>query len=156
MSSEKLNTIVIKFNRILNKFAIIEKMSLNDVDGIKLTCQQMHLIDIIGKMPERNVTELAKVLGVTKGAVSQKLTWLEKKGFIIKLREQGNNRDTFVKLTDIGWEAYNCHDRFHKEVDSVLFDKIENISDDNEKCINEILDGLDGALTNAIENKNTK
>ncbi len=152
MSNEKLNMIVIKFNRIINKFSIIEKSVFN-VSGIKLTSYQIHLIDTIGRLPEMNVTEIAKTLGVTKGAVSQKLTWLEKKGFIVKLRQHGNNRDTFVKLTDLGWQAYDYHEKFHEQFDKGLFNAIQNISDENEKCINDILDRLDSALTDVIEEK---
>lgn len=151
MNSENFNEIVMKFNSIINKISRIEKKAIFSVDGIQLTVQQIHLIDLIGRFPDINITELANTSGVTKGAVSQKLSWLEKRKFIIKVRGEGNNKETFVKLTDLGWKAFKVHEKYHEKFDRELFDTIKNMSEENTELVNLILSKVDNIFTRFLE-----
>ena len=53
-----------------------------------------------------NATEIAKQLGLTKGAVSQTISRLEKKGIIRKTKDPYNKNELTLSLTDFGKKAY--------------------------------------------------
>jgi DNA-binding MarR family transcriptional regulator len=63
------------------------------------------------------VTELANILSVTKGAVSQSLKKLEIKGFIIKKQDPQNLSRNSVSLSSKGKTAFFAHQHWHETMD---------------------------------------
>lgn len=60
---------------------------------------------LIGDEQGNNVTKMAGKLGVTKGAVSQTLSRLEKKGILEKTKDPFNKNELIVTFTQIGEDA---------------------------------------------------
>lgn len=59
---------------------------------------------------DTNATQIAKQLGLTKGAVSQTLSRLEKKGVLLKTKDPYNKNELTLALTRLGRQAYEmCH-----------------------------------------------
>lgn len=56
---------------------------------------------------DTNATEIANQLGLTKGAVSQTISRLEKKGIILKTKDPYNKNELTLSLTGFGNEAYS-------------------------------------------------
>lgn len=56
---------------------------------------------------DTNATEIANQLGLTKGAVSQTISRLEKKGIISKTKDPYNKNELTLSLTGFGNEAYS-------------------------------------------------
>ena len=84
----------------------------------RLTSSEIHLIEIIGDNAEAlGVTDLSKVLGVTKGAVSQNLKRTENKGLTLKIEDPQNSSRSIVKLTSKGKTAYFAHKHWHETMD---------------------------------------
>lgn len=71
-----------------------------------------------------NATSIAKQLGLSKGAVSQTLSRLEKKGIIIKTKDPYSKNELTLTLTAFGKKAYEfCQlkqDRFFGVHDKYL------------------------------------
>ena len=83
-----------------------------------LTSSEIHLIEIIGDNDEAlSVTDLSKVLGVTKGAVSQNLKRTDNKGLTLKIEDPQNSSRSIVKLTSKGKTAYFAHKHWHETMD---------------------------------------
>lgn len=57
--------------KITHKYMSIEKKKRYYDSNILLTCSEIHTIDAIGSNYNVNITHLASLQGVTKGAVSQ-------------------------------------------------------------------------------------
>lgn len=74
--------------------------------GISLYPSEIHLLLVIKNDIDSNATKIAKQLGLTKGAVSQTLSRLEKKGIIFKTKDPYNKNELNLSLTDFGKEAY--------------------------------------------------
>ena len=55
-----------------------------------LTHSQIHLIEVIGMHPDLSVTDIAKKLNITKGAVSQQLKRMEAMGMVAKEVDPNN------------------------------------------------------------------
>ena len=88
--------------------------------GTQLYRAEIHTIQAVGENPGINVTALAEHMGVTKGAASQTISKVVKKGLVRKKGAVDNERETLLELTDLGLTAYRAHERFHMD----MFDKV--------------------------------
>lgn len=92
--------------QVLNKTVFTEKKKILKFSGISLFPSEIHLLLVIKNDISTNATEIAKQLHLTKGAVSQTLTRLEKKGVIAKTKDPYNKNELTVSITDFGKQAY--------------------------------------------------
>jgi DNA-binding MarR family transcriptional regulator len=67
-----------------------------------------------------SVTDLAEKLGVTKGAVSQILKKLQRKGMVLKCIDSTNQSRLNLSLTEKGRGVYVNHAQRHKELDDAI------------------------------------
>ena len=88
--------------RITNKLIFLEKKSIIKHGDLKLYPSEIHLIDVIAKGQDINASKMAARLGVTKGAVSQTLARLEKKGILYKTKDSQNKNELTVHFTSLG------------------------------------------------------
>lgn len=117
------------FLRIVNK--VIENQKRPRRYGIaeKLYPAEIHTLMTIGNNPPVHVSELARLQGVTRGAVSQMIEKLGKKGLIEKHVDPANATRVLLNLTNKGKIAYYAHEQFHEETDAPLFDYIDRLSE---------------------------
>ena len=111
-----------EFEQILQKFdevvTLMESMhtpSLSFGTGVLMYRREIHTIQSIGKNPGINVTNLAEQMGVTKGAVSQIIKKLIKKGLVRKTHAPGNVKEIVPELTELGWTGFHNHEKFHMD-----------------------------------------
>ena len=90
--------------------------------GTKLHRVEIHTIQAIGRRPGLNLLSLATDMKVTKGAASQMVTKLVKKGLVAKERAAGNAKEISLDLTPLGWRGYHAHERFHDHLYDVFRD----------------------------------
>jgi len=135
--------------RISNKLIFLEKKSIVKHGGLKLYPSEIHLIDVIVKGQDINASKMAARLGVTKGAVSQTLARLEKKGILYKTKDPQNRNELTVHFTPLGKkvleEQRKLRTTFHEQYDKYF----SNISEEEEviimgflKKMEEFFDGL--------------
>lgn len=140
------------FNRIINKFSSIEKKPRDFGIGDLLYPSEIHNIEIIGRNPGINVTNLAKKLGVTKGAVSQIVNKLERKKLVAKSRDSNNEKEVMLKLQKKGEIAFDGHEAFHAKFYSEIMDEVDDISPEQIQFFQRILDKIDKHVTAYISN----
>jgi DNA-binding MarR family transcriptional regulator len=75
-----------KFQFIMMLAQKIEKSPRKFGTNKNLSHSEIHLVEIIGDNEDLGVTDIGKLLDITKGAVSQGLKKLEKKGYPSKKR----------------------------------------------------------------------
>lgn len=96
-----------------------------------LTSTEIHLVEIIGENGESlSVTDLAGLLGVTKGAVSQTLKKLDKKGLTTKHPDPENSSRAIVELTAKGKTAFYAHRHWHETMDGGFGEYFHNLDQD--------------------------
>jgi DNA-binding MarR family transcriptional regulator len=93
---------------------------------VPLFYAEIHLIKAIKENEGIHITGLAQCLGVTKGAVSQMLMKLEKKGFVVKEKDPENQSRFLLKLTPKGETAHLNHMRLHEEFDEIINDLVKD------------------------------
>lgn len=120
-----------KFLRVLNKYSAIEKIPMDFGIGERLYPSEIHTIESIGKNQEINVTGLADVMGITKGAVSQMIGKLIQKGLVIKSKDPFNDKEVRLGLTPRGWSAFAGHEKFHSSIYEDIINNFSNISSEH-------------------------
>ena len=110
--------------------------SLSFATGVLMHTKEIHTVQAIGRHPGINVTRLAEHTGVTKGAVSQTINKLVRKGLVQKKHAPGNEKEVVLELTDLGWTGFHNHEKFHMDTLNIareyygdqLQNKLERIS----------------------------
>ena len=82
--------------------------------GVPIYRKEIHTLQAIGRHPKINITALAEHMGVTKGAMSQTIAKLIKKGMVRKQYAQGSKKEVILELTDLGFTGFHNHEKFHK------------------------------------------
>jgi DNA-binding MarR family transcriptional regulator len=95
-----------KIMQVINKAIFNEKKKIFNYEGVSLYPSEIHLMLAIKNGINTNATHIAKRLGITKGAVSQTLSRLEKKGMIQKTKNPYNKNELTISLTGFGKKAY--------------------------------------------------
>lgn len=107
---------------------------------------EIHMIKSIKENEGIHVTGLADKLGVTKGAVSQIIMKLERKGMIVKDKDVSNQSRLVLMLTPKGETAYVNHEKFHQEFDNFVNEILKNESEDKKAFLKNFLDLLENKI----------
>ncbi len=107
---------------------------------------EIHMIKSIKENEGIHVTGLAELLGVTKGAVSQIIMKLQKKGMIVKDTDPRNLSRLVLKLTPKGETAYINHEKLHQEFDGLVNNALEGASTENVAFLKEFLNLLERSI----------
>jgi DNA-binding MarR family transcriptional regulator len=125
--------------RVINKFSRNEsKPRCFGIDEL-LHPSEIHMVMLIGDNPGTHGAELARVAGITRGAVSQFLAKLEKKGLIEKKSDPQHNLKRVPTLTNKGKVAYYAHEQFHEEKDADLYAYLEQLDEKEAMAISNFL-----------------
>ena len=98
--------------RIFMKYDILGKQSIDIGNSIKINASNIHTIEAIGKGYGNTVTSLSNYFMITKGAVSQVVSKLQKDGYIKKT--ESNGKSIVLELTDLGKLANKYHDNYNE------------------------------------------
>ncbi|MEC0174586.1 MarR family transcriptional regulator [Paenibacillus favisporus] len=123
------------FNRVSERHNLIKTMEEKKYKFMREnTFMEVHCIDFIEKMEDANVTKLANVFQVTRGAISKVTKRLIEMGAIERYQRPDNKKEIYFKLTDIGREIYWEHEKMHQtriERDSGFFSQLSDEEKDN-------------------------
>jgi len=123
--------------RLFSKAAQIEREPVDTGDGVLLYTSEIHLIDLAGRFPEDSLSSIALRLGITRGAVSQTVKKLEEKGYLERYNGEGDNKTTFLRLTDAGKKAFAWHEAYHSLVNGRLIQVIASLKkEDRQNALN--------------------
>ena len=124
------------FNHILS----IEGSKLKE-RGIKISMNEMHVLEAIQKTSDPAMSNIARRLRVTVGSLTTSVNRLVEKGYCTRKREEEDKRKVIISLTGKALKALEIHDQFHEEMldalfvdmnleeDEVLLQSLENLSE---------------------------
>ena len=124
------------FNHILS----IEGQTLRE-RGIKLSMNEVHVLEAIVKTEEPTMTNIARRLRITVGTLTTSTNRLVEKGYAKRHREELDKRKVLVSLTNKAVDVLKIHDNFHEEMldalftdmnleeDELLLQSLENLSE---------------------------
>lgn len=111
----EIEGLIDQFLKILNLYSVIGRKPKDYGTGDLLYFTEVHTISMVGKNREVNMTGLAEIMGVTKGAISQNIRKLVSKGFIIKSNSV-NRKEINLKLSEKGMVVFNGFQSFHRDI----------------------------------------
>ena len=114
---------------VITKAGAIHSAPMEFGTGVALYKTEIHTIRAIGENPGVNVTKLAWHMGVTKGAVSQTVNKLARKGLVNKARSPDDAKEVLLELTELGWIGFHSHEQFHMD----MFDTVREFYGDELK-----------------------
>jgi DNA-binding MarR family transcriptional regulator len=135
-----VSLIMAAVDRILH----VEKGQVLEADGVKLHPSEIHLLLFLHARPRANASEIAERFSITKGAVSQTLSRLEKKGVLIKERNPESQTELVLSLTEKGGgvmaEALRLKEAAERKFDIHL----SALTDDERMAVARFVRGLSG------------
>jgi DNA-binding MarR family transcriptional regulator len=121
----ELQTLIDQFLKILHLYSVINRKPKDYGTGDLLYFTEIHTIAMVGKNREINITRLAEIMGVTKGAISQTIRKLVSKD-LIKRTNTNNKKEINLSLTKKGILVLKGQESFQKEIftfAAALYDK---------------------------------
>ncbi|NCB99408.1 MAG: MarR family transcriptional regulator [Clostridia bacterium] len=101
---------------LFNHTLKIEEQSVIRGEFKDISINDMHVIEAIGVDSPRNMSAIAKLVGVTVGTLTIAVNNLVKKGYVTRMRSEKDRRVVLVSLSDKGKTAYQKHEQFHLEM----------------------------------------
>lgn len=145
-NTKQIQEFVEQFLRVNNQLTQIQKIPIKIQSDIQLSTSAIHLIDVVGNHPPLNISELAEVLGVTKGAVSQQVSLLIKSDLIQSFQKPDNKKDKLLRLTEKGNAVYNSHNELHAELYLEIGNTLAALDTNQQRAVTHLLDRVSGAI----------
>jgi len=136
--------------RILNKINADEKTPKDFGSGDLLHCSEIHTIMAIGRHPDINITNLAHLLGISKSAISQMITKLERKNLVEKHRDPANEKEILCRLSPRGTIAFLGHEQHHARIYATLHAKLNDLSEEDLGLILRFLTAVDETFGESV------
>jgi len=135
-----------RIRRVINRLIFLEKRSVFQLGGLRLHPSEIHLMQVISEEPDRSAGEMARILGVSNGAVSQTLARLERKGVITKVKDSSlKNRVTAI-FTTTGRMAIERFEEARAASVKSFATYLAGLSDAERKAIEGFLSHMEGFL----------
>ena len=111
----QLQKLIDQFLNILHLYSVINRKPKDYGTGDLLFFTEIHTISMVGKNREINMTRLADLMGVTRGAISQTIRKLVTKDLIVKSNTT-NKKEVNLKLSEKGMIVYKGQKSFQNEI----------------------------------------
>lgn len=109
----QLNEVLVHlFNHTLK----IEEESLIKDEFKDISINDMHIIEAVGDGEPKNMSSIARIVGVTVGTLTIAMNNLVKKGYVIRTRSEKDRRVVLISLADKGKKAFRRHEEFHLQM----------------------------------------
>lgn len=116
-----------------------------------LSRAEIHTIAAVGDHPNINITALAEVLGISKGAASQMIYKLVDKGCIVKKVSPESDTEVVLNITEEGRKNYDAHMEYHRQTSDELFVMLQNMPESVYKQLLEALSGFEHCMDKKLK-----
>lgn len=135
---------------VLHKYMQLQDVSHLFGEGVRLTQREIHVIDAIGNNPDANLTQLAEIQGVTKGAMSQMVYRLVGKGYVRKTAAPDSDKEVRLSLTPSDQSAYREHKRFHEKRAGDAMDILDSLTPEESRVLDRIVNAFENMMDEAL------
>lgn len=110
---ETINELLVK---LFKDLLTIEGKALTNDEFKDISYNDMHIIEAVGIDAPRKMSDIARLMSVTTGTLTKAIDALEKKCYVVRIRDTEDKRVIKVSLTDKGRSAYYHHESFHRQM----------------------------------------
>lgn len=123
---------------LFREILVVEENAIITGEFKNITVNDMHIIEAVG--PEgRNMSAIAKSLGITVGSLTTSMNGLVKKEYVIRERSEEDRRVVMIRLTEKGERAFAQHKDFHDEMTEAV---IASLAKEDIPTLTNVLQGL--------------
>ncbi|MFW9971740.1 MAG: MarR family winged helix-turn-helix transcriptional regulator [Candidatus Odinarchaeota archaeon] len=115
-------------------------------DKTKLYPSEIHLLMSIHAGQDTNVTKIANHIGLTKGAISQTLARLKKKGIIDKNSDKQKKNELHITFTEKGEKIMQHIIEMRNSLISKYLNYVNLLNENDKQVISKFLDLLTGII----------
>lgn len=115
--------------KTLEKYVQISKLPFDFGVGISIYPSEIHALACLSENGSMSITDMARHCGVSKAAMSQLVSKLEKKGLVRRETAPDNLSRQMVIPTPLGEKAQQGHMKFHQEHDREFLDFVMRMPD---------------------------
>ncbi|MFX1329087.1 MAG: MarR family winged helix-turn-helix transcriptional regulator [Promethearchaeota archaeon] len=126
----------------ISELAFLERRRKITYKGIKLFPSEIHLLLFVYHIQDKNITQIADHLGLTKGAISQTLSRLQKKGIIIKETEPFQKNQLHIQFTNKGKILMDHVNEFRGFLETEFLSYLKTKTSGEKQLISNFLDTL--------------
>lgn len=149
--TQPLDEVSFALVRISYKLLGGDRMSLTYGTDVKIHGSEIHMICHIKRNPHSHSSSIARSLKVSRGAVSQIISKLERKGLVRKEPQADNARCLDLILTEKGQRAYEGHQRLHAMFTSELEKVLSSYQGSEVELIRGFLSQIEGSVDKLID-----
>ena len=120
-----MERIVAIISKLSHSLAEMEELAREHYDLKDLTTVQMHYLEIISKLTNPNVTELATDMQLSKPTVTVAIDKLIGKGFVCKVQSDEDRRSSHLHLTKKGMSINQMHEHAHNKFAELMQESLE-------------------------------
>ena len=146
----ELQQLIDQFLKILNLYAVINRKPKDYGTGDLLYLSEVHTISMVGKNDFLNMTQLAEIMGVTRGAISQTIRKLVSKNFIIKSNSR-NRKEINLELSEKGRIVFLGLATFHKEIFAFAEPLYETAQPRDIALVKRLFDAISGNMEQRVK-----
>lgn len=150
MNIDEVVGIYNQFAKIHNLFSVVKRNSIIEDGENNINPSEMQMLSMIYTNPDYSSTDIANELYITKSATSQLVKKLTSKGYILKIRDQNNERYVHLKLTDRGMKAVKEFLGNQSMVLKGLLQKFNSMTENEIDAIKSFLGELECMLSNKL------
>jgi len=148
MNSE-VNEMVQLFQNILHAYSIIEKQPRDFGTGNTLHLTELQTISMIGENPDLNMTRLADLMGVTRGAISQTVRKLVIKKLVTRTNVR-NNKEINLRLSESGQFVRHEYQARMKEVFTFADELYESATQEERDLVKRLFKQIQHNMRNRL------
>jgi len=141
-----MHHIIEKYMLLVEKVSNTVHMSNTFDTDVNIYRSEIHIIQLIGDHSQLYISEISRLIGVTKGTISQIVKRLEKKALVSKYTDTTNNTRQVVRLTSKGQTAYKAHCQFHRQRHVEMNQFLETLNAEKLSAIEDFLGHAHGMV----------
>ncbi len=140
--NQVLNELLVSLFKDINE---IEEKAIQTEDFLGITTNDVHVMEAIGTGTVKNMSTVARALGVTMGTLTISVNSLVKKGYVQRIRSDEDRRVVLVSLTDRGRQAHEHHRVFHEKM---ITEIVKDLTSEEKEVLSKSLHKLIGFFKN--------
>lgn len=134
--------LVNKIFKSISKIVFLDRKRIINYKDLKLFPSEIHLLLFVYHIQNTNITKIADHIGLTKGAISQTLSRLNRKGLIIKETDPYKKNQLHIQFTQKGEILMKHIIEVKKDMEDEYSKYLKTLSDKEKLVISNFLDKL--------------
>jgi len=144
---EKVTGAYFKSIKYFNEF---ESIPRDFGTGDLLYSSEIHTIEVVGKHPGINLTELSNKLDITIAGASKFVKKLVEKDLLVKSRLVDNKKEVIFFLTRNGQIAYEGHELYSNKVFGAIHQMMSEMKEEDLKKLENFLNQLNTIVLDGL------